>query len=89
MSLFEFLSSCIQRDACVKLVQFDLPIAIFCFQYYQGLFREGECFLHVVSLLNGYLDADNGEKLVLNVIQTLTCLLSQNDDSKVPSFDCL
>ncbi|KAL8487834.1 hypothetical protein ACS0TY_024230 [Phlomoides rotata] len=50
--------------------------------YYQALFREGECFLHVVSLLNGNLDAENGEKLVLNVIQTLTSLLSQNDDSK-------
>ncbi|KAI3460067.1 hypothetical protein Pfo_016730 [Paulownia fortunei] len=50
--------------------------------YYQDLFREGECFLHVVSLLNGNLDAENGEKLVLNVFQTLTCLLSQNDASK-------
>lgn len=66
-----------------------LQIAILLYQYYQGLFREGECFLHVVSLLNGNLDAENGEKLVLNVIQTLTSLLSQNDDSKVPSFDCL
>ncbi|KAK4483931.1 hypothetical protein RD792_011140 [Penstemon davidsonii] len=51
-------------------------------KYYQALFREGECFLHVVSLLNGNLDAETGEKLVLNVIQTLTCLLSQNDASK-------
>ncbi|KAL0366361.1 UNVERIFIED_CONTAM: BEACH domain-containing protein B [Sesamum radiatum] len=50
--------------------------------YYQALFREGECFLHVLSLLNGNLDAENGEKLVLNVIQTLTFLLSQNDASK-------
>ncbi|KAL8030230.1 hypothetical protein ABFX02_14G273200 [Erythranthe guttata] len=51
--------------------------------YYQVLFREGECFLHVVSLLNGHMDIGNGEKLVLNVIQTLTCLLSQNEASKV------
>ncbi|CAA2974013.1 BEACH domain-containing B isoform X1 [Olea europaea subsp. europaea] len=51
--------------------------------HYQSLFREGECFLHVVSLLNGNLDAENGEKLVLNVIQTLTYLLSRNDVSKV------
>ncbi|KAG8369183.1 hypothetical protein BUALT_Bualt15G0124700 [Buddleja alternifolia] len=50
--------------------------------YFQDLFREGECFLHVVSLLNGNLDAETGEKLVLNVVQTLTCLLSQNDASK-------
>ncbi|GFP89566.1 beach domain-containing protein lvsc [Phtheirospermum japonicum] len=50
--------------------------------YYQALFREGECFLHVLSLLNGNLDAENGEKLVLNVIQTLICLLSQNEASK-------
>lgn len=61
-------------------------LAFFVFQYYQKLFREGECFLHVVSLLNGNLDAENGEKLALNVIQTLTSLLSQNDDSKVPSL---
>ncbi|XP_042020550.1 BEACH domain-containing protein B-like isoform X1 [Salvia splendens] len=51
-------------------------------KYFQILFRDGECFLHVVSLLNGNLDAENGEKLALNVIQTLTSLLSQNDDSK-------
>lgn len=50
--------------------------------YYQALFRDGECFLHVVSLLNGNLDEANGEKLVLNVLQTLTCLLTRNDASK-------
>ncbi|KAK6938070.1 PH-BEACH domain [Dillenia turbinata] len=46
------------------------------------LFRKGECFLHVVSLLNGNLDDVNGEKLVLNVLETLTCLLNSNDASK-------
>ncbi|XP_057426071.1 BEACH domain-containing protein B isoform X2 [Lotus japonicus] len=51
--------------------------------YYQALFRDGECFLHVVSLLNSDLDEANGEKLVLNVLQTLTCLLASNDTSKV------
>ncbi|RVW65597.1 BEACH domain-containing protein B [Vitis vinifera] len=50
--------------------------------HYQDLFRDGECFLHVVSLLNGNLDEANGEKLVLNVLQTLTCLLARNDASK-------
>ncbi|BFG19464.1 hypothetical protein CerSpe_057380 [Prunus speciosa] len=50
--------------------------------YYQTLFHDGECFLHVVSLLNGNLDEANGEKLVLNVLQTLTCLLAGNDASK-------
>ncbi|MED6165352.1 hypothetical protein PIB30_098747, partial [Stylosanthes scabra] len=50
--------------------------------YYQALFRDGECFLHVVSLLNGNLDEPNMEKLVLNVLQTLTCLLASNDASK-------
>ncbi|RDY05943.1 BEACH domain-containing protein B, partial [Mucuna pruriens] len=50
--------------------------------YYQTLFRDGECFLHVVSLLNSNLDEANGEKLVLNVLQTLTCLLASNDTSK-------
>ncbi|CAK7347274.1 unnamed protein product [Dovyalis caffra] len=53
-----------------------------------ALFRDGECFLHVVSLLNGNLDEVNGEKLVLNVLQTLTCLLENNDDSKA-SFRAL
>ncbi|KAL9450104.1 hypothetical protein AB3S75_011937 [Citrus x aurantiifolia] len=50
--------------------------------YYQALFRDGECFLHVLSLLNGNFDEANGEKLVLNVLQTLTCLLASNDASK-------
>ncbi|GFY85907.1 binding protein [Actinidia rufa] len=56
--------------------------------YYQDLFRDGQCFLHVVSLLNGTLDEENGEKLVLNVLKTLTCLLTGNDVSKVLSNFC-
>ena len=55
------------------------------YQQYRALFRDGECFLHIVSLLNGNLDATTGEKLVLNVLQTLTCLLSGDDASKVPA----
>lgn len=51
-------------------------------RYYQALFRDGECFLHVVSLLNGNLEEENGEKLVLSVLETLTCLLTNNDISK-------
>lgn len=50
--------------------------------YYQALFRDGECFLHVVSLLNSDLDEGKGERLVLNVLQTLTHLLANNDTSK-------
>lgn len=53
--------------------------------YYQELFRDGECFIHIVSLLNGVLDTENGEKLVLDVLQTLTSLLS-NDDASKASF---
>lgn len=52
-------------------------------QHYQALFQDGECFLHVVSLLNGNLDEANGERLVLVVLQTITCLLARNDASKV------
>lgn len=52
-------------------------------QYYQDLFRDGECFLHVVSLLNGNLETLMGEELVLNVLHTLTCLVANNDASKV------
>ncbi|CAJ2641153.1 unnamed protein product [Trifolium pratense] len=51
-------------------------------EYYQALFRDGECFLHVISLLNSDLDKENGERLVLNVLQTLTRLLANNDTSK-------
>ncbi|KAK9032820.1 hypothetical protein V6N11_017863 [Hibiscus sabdariffa] len=50
--------------------------------HYLGLFRDGECFLHVVSLLNGNLNEANDERLVLAVLQTLTCLLAKNDASK-------
>ncbi|XP_047328635.1 BEACH domain-containing protein B isoform X2 [Impatiens glandulifera] len=50
--------------------------------HYQALFRDGQCFLHVVSLLNGSLDEANGQMLLWNVLQTLTCLLQGNDDSK-------
>ncbi|XP_060199082.1 BEACH domain-containing protein B [Lycium barbarum] len=56
-------------------------------EYYQALFRDGECFIHVVSLLNGNLDVPKGEELVLNVLQTLTCLLSGNDVSKAAFRD--
>lgn len=55
-------------------------------QYYQDLFCKGECFLHVVSLLNGSVDETIGEQLVLNILQTLTLLLTGNDDSKAFSF---
>ncbi|KAL5207579.1 hypothetical protein ABZP36_032014 [Zizania latifolia] len=50
--------------------------------YYQNLFCNGECFLHIVSLLNGTFDEAVGEQLVLNVLQTLTVLLAENDESK-------
>ncbi|XP_042494689.1 BEACH domain-containing protein B-like isoform X2 [Macadamia integrifolia] len=56
--------------------------------HYQTLFRDGQCFLHIVSLLNGNLDEGKGEKLVLNVLQTLTSLLTGNDSSKA-SFRAL
>lgn len=51
--------------------------------FYQNLFHEGECFLHIVSLLNGTIDEKIGEQLVLNVLQTLTLLLMENNDTKV------
>lgn len=39
--------------------------------------------MHIVSLLNGNVDKEIGEKLALNVLQTLTCLLAKNEVSKV------
>ncbi|GMI77267.1 hypothetical protein HRI_001396000 [Hibiscus trionum] len=59
----------------IDIIQTDLV-------YYQALFRDGGCFLHVVSLLNGNLEEENGERLVLVVLQTLTYLLARNDASK-------
>ncbi|XP_031488059.1 BEACH domain-containing protein B isoform X2 [Nymphaea colorata] len=50
--------------------------------YYQSLFRHGECFLHIVSLLNANLEEETGEQLIFNVFRTLTCLLTGNDASK-------
>ena len=69
-------------------LKFDLRIVFYVLlpQYYQALFRDGECFLHVVSLLNSNLHEANVEKLVLNVLQTLTWLLASNDASKVFIF---
>ncbi|KAL6603651.1 hypothetical protein ACP70R_044012 [Stipagrostis hirtigluma subsp. patula] len=50
--------------------------------YYQNLFRDGGCFLHIVSLLNGTFSEVTGERLVLNALETLTLLLEGNDASK-------
>ncbi|XP_062179129.1 BEACH domain-containing protein B-like [Phragmites australis] len=50
--------------------------------YYQNLFRDGGCFLHIVSLLNGTFNEVTDERLVLNVLETLTLLLEGNDASK-------
>ncbi|KAL6888469.1 hypothetical protein ACP4OV_009495 [Aristida adscensionis] len=57
--------------------------------YYQNMFRSGECFLHIVSLLHGTFDEAVGEQLVLNVLQTLTALLAENDLSKKAAFRML
>jgi hypothetical protein len=59
---------------------------LYFWQYYQNLFRNGECFLHIVSLLNGTFDEAVGEQLVLNVLRTLTALLAENDESKVTKY---
>ncbi|KMZ59450.1 hypothetical protein ZOSMA_68G00360, partial [Zostera marina] len=48
----------------------------------KDLFREGQCFEHIVSLLYVTLDETLGELLVLNVLETLTFLLTSNDVSK-------
>ncbi|XP_057837661.2 BEACH domain-containing protein B isoform X1 [Cryptomeria japonica] len=51
--------------------------------YYQDLFRDGECFLHIVTLLNGNFVDGLGEQLCLDVLQTLLALLAGNEASKV------
>lgn len=56
--------------------------------YYQGLFRDGECFVHIVSLLNEDHSREAGVQLSLEVINTLTHLLQGNEASKA-SFCCL
>ncbi|XP_037457938.1 BEACH domain-containing protein B-like isoform X2 [Triticum dicoccoides] len=50
--------------------------------YYQNLFRNEGCFLHIISLLNGTFNEATGERLVLNVLETLTLLLEENNASK-------
>eukprot|EP01018_Ginkgo_biloba_P014188 Gb_28819 [translate_table: standard] len=50
--------------------------------YYQALFREGECFLHIVTLLNGNFIDGVGEQLSLDVVRTLIDLLTGNEASK-------
>nr|XP_029116201.1 BEACH domain-containing protein B isoform X4 [Elaeis guineensis] len=77
-----------EREKCFVELSIDLLISmreiiLIDKAYFQSLFRSGECFLHIVSLLNGTLDERRGEQLVLNVLQTLTLLLTGNDDSKV------
>ncbi|XP_038988519.1 LOW QUALITY PROTEIN: BEACH domain-containing protein B-like [Phoenix dactylifera] len=77
-----------EREKCFVELSIDLLISmreiiLIDKAYFQSLFRSGECFLHIVSLLNGTLDERIGEQLVLNVLQTLTLLLTGNDDSKV------
>lgn len=58
-----------------EILQIDYP-------YYQALFREGECFVHIVSLLNENLSEQDGKLLSLSVLQTLMCLLAGNEASK-------
>lgn len=77
-----------EREKCFVQLSIDLltsmrEIILIDKVYFQSLFRSGECFLHIVSLLNGTLDERIGEQLVRNVLQTLTLLLTGNDDSKV------
>jgi hypothetical protein len=47
------------------------------------VFRDQGCFLHIISLLNGTFNEVTAERLVLNVLETLTLLLKGNDTSKV------
>lgn len=84
--LIYFFTLCLNVFKCFWQFYWRLDFNALLLQYYQTLFRDGECFLHVVSLLNSNLDEANGEKLVLNVLQTLTCLLASNDTSKVLIF---
>ncbi|KAH7332120.1 hypothetical protein KP509_20G069100 [Ceratopteris richardii] len=50
--------------------------------YYQSLFQEAECFVHIVSLLNENLAEQHGRRLCISVVQTLRFLLSRNSVSK-------
>lgn len=50
--------------------------------YYQALFRNGECFVHIVSLLNEDHTREAGSQLSLDVLNTLTHLLQGNEASK-------
>eukprot|EP00898_Chlorokybus_atmophyticus_P002244 jgi/Chlat1/301/Chrsp1S08783 len=57
------------------VLQSDVP-------YYQNLFRQAECFVHIVNLLNEeYTEAD-ASRLSIEVLATLTQLVAGNDLSK-------
>lgn len=67
-----------------NLLQFgNLCYLCMCLQYYQALFRDGECFVHIVTLLNEDRTKEIGSQLSLDVLLTLTRLLQGNEASKV------
>lgn len=68
----------------LKVFRINTSTQIYVFwQYYQKLFCDGECFLHIISLLNGTIDDQNGELLLLNVLGVMALLLAGNNESKV------
>ncbi|CAL4966889.1 unnamed protein product [Urochloa decumbens] len=72
----------VDSELLIDLLVSMREIIIMDHMYYQNLFRNGGCFLHIVSLLNGSFNEVTAGQLVLNVLETLTLLLKGNDASK-------
>ncbi|WVZ78912.1 hypothetical protein U9M48_026555 [Paspalum notatum var. saurae] len=72
----------VDSDLIIDLLVSMREIILMDHTYYQNLFRDGGCFLHIISLLNGSFNELTDERLVLNVLDTLTLLLEGNDASK-------
>lgn len=49
----------------------------------QALFLEAECFVHILSLLNGEYEECDAHQLCLDVVVTLNRLLAFNEPAKV------
>ncbi|KAJ1260421.1 hypothetical protein BS78_10G231000 [Paspalum vaginatum] len=72
----------VDSDLIIDLLVSMREIILMDQMYYQNMFRDGGCFLHIISLLNGSSNEMIDERLVLNVLDTLTLLLEGNDASK-------
>ena len=56
---------------------------------FQALFIDAQCFVHLLSLLNGDYSLEDGVSLSLQVVTTLIALLAGNNGAKVRERACV